>query len=282
MTYSQEERERYGIDLDSGDDHYRAYVGVPHEYSLWGASCFNLLTSLGLREHHFALDIGCGSLRVGGILIAFMLPGHYGAVEPNKALFDESVEQELGRELLVRKQATVAHNASFDFPRLREPYDFAFAHSILSHASLNQIGLCLEKLHDALSDDGIFAATYCPVPWLSRIPEHTGEDWIYPGLTYYRTSTIKRLAREKGFYYYPVEWNTFLRQQIWAIFTKSPRRIPRFPQSFWRPPFRQITHRFGNMLYRARFRLGLAGDEMDYFPGIEEWRPPGHQPNPKA
>ena len=271
MTYSKEEKEKYGIELESGDDHYRAYTGVPHEYSLWGAGCFNLLTSLGLREHHYVLDIGCGSLRAGRILLSYMLPGRYGAVEPNQELFEEAVEQDVGRELLTRKQLVVAHNESFDFPRQREPYDFALAHSIFSHASLNQIGQCLEKLHGAMSDDGVFAASYCPIPWLSRMPEHTADEWLYPGVTYFHTSTIKQLARDKGFYYHPVQWNMFVHQQIWAIFTKQPRRIPRSPQNLWRPPFRHITNRFGNLLYRLKFRAGLAGEKIDSFPGSEKW-----------
>jgi len=36
--------------LGAGDEHYRAYVGPPSQYDLIGASQFNLLCALGLRE----------------------------------------------------------------------------------------------------------------------------------------------------------------------------------------------------------------------------------------
>lgn len=47
-----------GLHLKPGDPHYRAYVGPPQDYDLVSAMCFNLLTSLGLRQHHRVLDIG--------------------------------------------------------------------------------------------------------------------------------------------------------------------------------------------------------------------------------
>ena len=52
--------------LHPGDMHYRAYVGPPEQYDLMGATQFNLLCSLGLREWHRVLDfrlrgIACGS-----------------------------------------------------------------------------------------------------------------------------------------------------------------------------------------------------------------------------
>ncbi len=63
--------------LKPGDPHYRAYVGPPLEYDLVGASQFRLLTTLGLRAGHRCLDLGCGSLRAGRLLIPYLDPGNY-------------------------------------------------------------------------------------------------------------------------------------------------------------------------------------------------------------
>ena len=157
-----------------------------------------------------------------------MLPERYGAVEPEARLVDEAVEHELGRELLAIKKPTIVHNDQFEFPRLREKYDFALANSIFSHASLGQIGHCLERLHEVLADDGVFVATWCPVPWLCRkLVEYDGDQWVYPGVTFYKTSTIRRVARERGFRYQPIAWNTFMGFQVWGAFTKGPRAVPR-------------------------------------------------------
>lgn len=57
-----------GISLPAGSKHYRAFVGPPEKYGVVSAMQFNLLTFLGLREDHYLLDIGCGSLRGGDFL----------------------------------------------------------------------------------------------------------------------------------------------------------------------------------------------------------------------
>ena len=46
--------------LKPGDRHYKAFVGPIEEYDLMAAMQFNLLTALGLRQHHSLLDVGFG------------------------------------------------------------------------------------------------------------------------------------------------------------------------------------------------------------------------------
>ena len=78
-----------GLELKAGDMQYRAFVGPPEDYDLISAMVFNLLTCLGLRQHHKVLDIGCGSLRCGRLLIPYLNKGNYFGVEPNKWLVDK-------------------------------------------------------------------------------------------------------------------------------------------------------------------------------------------------
>src|SRR5690242_11872125 len=75
-----------GLGLGAGDPHYRSFVGPPERYDLLAALQFNLLTSLGLREYHSLLDIGCGSLRAGRLFMTYLLPGNYCGVEPEQWL----------------------------------------------------------------------------------------------------------------------------------------------------------------------------------------------------
>ena len=56
---------------------HRAFVGPREHYDIVGAMQFTLLYFLGLREHHYLLDIGCGSLRAGRFFIMYLKPGHY-------------------------------------------------------------------------------------------------------------------------------------------------------------------------------------------------------------
>jgi len=100
------DREDLGLGLKPGDPQYRAYVGPPEDYDLVAAMAFNLLTTLGLRQHHSLLDIGCGSLRIGRLLIPYLNRGNYFGVEPNKWLVDEGISRELGETLVQIKRPT--------------------------------------------------------------------------------------------------------------------------------------------------------------------------------
>lgn len=76
----------YGLDLKTGDRHYRAWVGPPEEYDLIGALQTSLLLAAGLEEKHRLCDVGCGSLRAGRMLIPYLRTGNYFGVEPEQWL----------------------------------------------------------------------------------------------------------------------------------------------------------------------------------------------------
>src|SRR5437879_7690102 len=86
MKAPSDDRQNLGLGLKPGDPHYRAYVGPPEDYDLIAAMTFNLLTTLGLRQHHSLLDVGCGSLRIGRLLIPYLNRGKYFGIEPNEWL----------------------------------------------------------------------------------------------------------------------------------------------------------------------------------------------------
>src|SRR6476660_10600545 len=90
--------EYLGLGLPAGANQYRAYVGPPDDYDLISAMTFNLLTTLGLRQHNTVLDIGCGSLRAGRLLIPYLNIGNYTGIEPNKWLVSEGVQHETGQD----------------------------------------------------------------------------------------------------------------------------------------------------------------------------------------
>src|SRR5690242_2519307 len=81
-----------------GSRHYRAFIGPYQNYDLVGAMQFNLLTYLGLREHHSLLDIGCGSLRAGKLFIPYLLAGNYYGIEPEEWLLEAGISQEVGQD----------------------------------------------------------------------------------------------------------------------------------------------------------------------------------------
>ncbi len=108
-----DEMQLYGLGLKSGDSHHRAYVGPPKDYDLIAALTVGLLFAAGLRETHKLLDMGCGSLRAGRLLIPYLRPGNYFGIEPNRWLVEEGIEKELGRDLIELKRPSFRYVSDF-------------------------------------------------------------------------------------------------------------------------------------------------------------------------
>src|SRR3972149_3472601 len=138
-------KESLGLSLRPGARHYRAYVGPPKDYDLVAASTFNLLTTLGLRQHHTVLDIGCGSLRIGRLLIPYLNVGQYVGIEPYKWLVDDGIAKEVGQDQINIKQPRfyIAEGAR-GLPE--SPFDFALAQSIFSHTGPDLLDVWLGDL----------------------------------------------------------------------------------------------------------------------------------------
>ncbi len=152
-----------GVGLKPGDAHYRAYVGPPDDYDLIAAMAFNLLTTLGLRQHHSLLDVGCGSLRIGRLLIPYLNRGKYFGVEPNKWLVKEGIKREIGEALLEIKRPTFFFSDSPEtIAQAKGPFAFALAQSIFSHCGLDLIKNWLSAISNSLAEDGALIATFLP------------------------------------------------------------------------------------------------------------------------
>lgn len=190
-----------GLGLHPGDKHYRAYVGHPSRYDVLTGQQFGLLTSYGLREHHRVCDIGCGSLRLGRVLMPFLLPGNYFGIEPNEWLIQEGVEKECGEDLVRIKRPVFYHGEDFQVSRFRVTFEFVIAHSIFTHATMGQIRQCLREVSACLSSGGQFFATFQPAEH-----DHLGEAWHYPSCCGYRYETIRALAKESDLTCDQVEW----------------------------------------------------------------------------
>lgn len=203
-----------GLDLNAGDNHYRAYVGPPKDYDLISAMVFNLLTSIGLRQHHRVLDIGCGSLRAGRLLIPYLNQGNYIGIEPNKWLVDEGIRNEIGKDLVKIKKPTFSFHASMN--GFKEPLqvDYAIAQSIFSHCGKDLIQEWLSQVSFHLKDTGALLATF-----LVDNKDFDGKGWIYPECVSYRPETLAEIASEFGLNFEMLDWAH--PRQTWALFSKE-------------------------------------------------------------
>lgn len=200
----------------AGDKHYRAWVGPPAGYDKLSAMQFCVLAGLGLREHHYLLDIGCGSLRGGRLLIPYLLPDRYCGIEPEAWLIEEALRYELGHDIVEIKRPRFSATADFDLGVFGQTFDYIMAQSIFSHAALPQIERCLRAAVDVMHDHSIFIATYRPGE-----KDYAGTEWVYPGCVWYRMETMVRVAHEAGLtckVYKPP-----MRSPNWLLYRKETR-----------------------------------------------------------
>ena len=210
-------REDLGLSVPSGGSHYRAYVGPPEDYDLIAAGTFSLLTALGLRERHYLLDIGCGSLRIGRLLIPYLQRGHYSGIEPNEWLVKEGIRQETGRDQVsIKEPAFYFSNSAQALPH-DSSFDFVLAQSIFSHAGTNLVHSWLLGSSAHLKNSGALVANF-----LSGEIDTQETGWTYPECVYYRADTLRQMGEAAGFRFFLLDW-AHPRLQ-WALFAKPGLR----------------------------------------------------------
>jgi SAM-dependent methyltransferase len=205
--------ESLGLGLPPGAEHYRAFVGPPQDYDLIAATSFGLMTSLGLRQHHRVLDVGCGSLRIGRLLIPYLNAGNYCGIEPNRWLVDEGINRETGRDQLRIKRPRFYFGTDTQDLPADDRFDVAVAQSIFSHCGLDLVVGWLSDVSHRLAHGGFLLATYLP----STTPNAT-RGWLYPQCTAHTNESMAMLALSQGLKMHLLKW-PHPRQQ-WALFAK--------------------------------------------------------------
>ena len=212
MDTPLDDQESLGAGLKPGDAHYRAYVGPPEDYDLIAAMTFNLLTTLGLRQHHSLLDVGCGSLRIGRLLIPYLNREKYFGVEPNKWLVEEGIKRELGEALLeIKRPSFFFSNSPEAILQAKISFDFAVAQSIFSHCGMDLIKGWLSAISRSLAEDGALVATFLPGE-----KDFPGKGWVYPECVNFKPATMRQAAAEAGLRFELLDWKH--PRQTWALF----------------------------------------------------------------
>ncbi|WP_119461616.1 class I SAM-dependent methyltransferase [Rhodospirillaceae bacterium SYSU D60014] len=120
----------------------------------------------GLRPGHRLLDIGCGSLRAGVRLVAYLEPDHYWGTDLNSSLLDAGYNIEI-QALGLTNRLSRSHlvcDTDFSFPDIRGPFDYVLAQSVFTHLPFNHFRRCLARLRPITISEGRLFATFfiCP------------------------------------------------------------------------------------------------------------------------
>ncbi len=209
---ANDENQRYGKGLRPGSPHYRAYVGPPDDYDLLSSIQAGLLFASGLRETHRLVDVGCGSLRAGRLLIPYLRPGHYFGIEPNRWLVEEGIKRELGDGITRVKRPTFRFVEDFSLDAFGVAFDFAVAQSVFSHTYPDLTLTGLQQIARALAPEGMLFATF-----MEGVPKVKGSGWFYPGIIPYSWEKIQSLVEESGLVARRIDW--MHPRQSWFVAT---------------------------------------------------------------
>jgi SAM-dependent methyltransferase len=198
---------------------HRAYVSSNMAYDFEGALFFSLLTLLGLRESDYVLDIGCGSLRAGRLLIPFLQRGHYYGLEPDEQLVRQGIGREIGYELVRLRAPVFVHNPDFRLEGVDRRFDCILAQSIFSHASGSQVRACLALVAEVLDEGGVFLATY-----YAGDTSYAGDAWVYPGHVQYRPDDLENMVAAVGLRMRHFAW-PHPKQQSWVMIARSEQAL---------------------------------------------------------
>ncbi len=134
-----------------------ARVGRPELWAMKRKFQIDFLRSAGLQPHHTLLDLGCGTLRGGIPVIAYLQPGHYYGVERRAEVLAEG-RRELEESNLTDRQPTLIVADRLGDLTLPVAFDFIWAFSVLIHMTDEALADGLQLVQRALKPTGAFYA----------------------------------------------------------------------------------------------------------------------------
>jgi len=170
-----------------------------------GRTQFDLLVKSGLHPNSTLLEIGCGCLNAGVLLIKYLDAEHYVGIDPNPWLREAAMKSNKVRRLVERKAARFLSNDKFDASELGRKYDYIFSHSILSHAAHFQLEQFLHNTAKVLAPGGTILSSIRLAEgnkWgsagSSDHKDTMDKEWVYPGVSFFTTATIHSTAAKCG------------------------------------------------------------------------------------
>ena len=181
----------------------KRYVGTDRKS---GQLQFELIKKVGCQPNTRVLEIGCGCLHLGIPLIQYLDKGNYVGIDPNEWLRQKAMKKRKTRDLIEVKQARFLSVDNFDASSLDIKFDLVFSHSVLSHIAHWQLEQFLQNVSKVLESDGtilssirlsegnVYGSTGTP-----NGEDSMADEWQYPGVSFFKLSTVRKVAGEQGF-----------------------------------------------------------------------------------
>ncbi len=178
----------------------RAFVGTDETS---GRFQFEPLQREGCRPTSKVLEIGCGNLHAGVLLIQFLEKGHYVGLDPNEWLRRSRMRDQSVRRLVRDKKARFLSTHDFDASSLQMKFDFVLSHSVLSHCAHWQLEQYLQNTAKVLApggrivasirlaDGNTFGSTGSPDK-----RDSMDKTWQYPDASWFELATVTRVASQ--------------------------------------------------------------------------------------
>lgn len=168
----------------------REYVGTTPTS---GVAQLALLALEGLDTESRVLEYGCGPLHLARVLVPYLWPHRYCAVEPNGWLVDAArADDPRLDDLLDRKAARFRQRADFDASWFDRSFDLVFAHSVVSHMGAGQLPEFVERAAAVLAPMGRVLFSY------REGPDTGAAGWTYPEATFFSWDSVLVAAAAAG------------------------------------------------------------------------------------
>lgn len=145
-------RVRTALGLVQPSEKRQELVGPAHLWEMKRNFQITFLKQHGLQPHHYLLDFGCGVLRGGIPLVAYLSPGHYFGYEVRSSVLDEG-RKALEESRLTDKAPTLLSGELRDLS-VAQRFDFIWAFSVLIHLSDQVLQEVLPWISEHLAPEG--------------------------------------------------------------------------------------------------------------------------------
>lgn len=157
MTTLHQWKSRLALLFASREARRHAAVGNPRLWRMKREFQIEFLKRMGLEPGETLLDLGCGTLRGGLPVIAYLEPGHYCGVDVRPEVLEEA-RAELAEASLAHKAPALVHALELGALELGRRFDWVWAFSVLIHmddATLERALACVAR---HLAPQGAFYA----------------------------------------------------------------------------------------------------------------------------